>query len=148
MGAVACLDLNLVIPKILGEEEEPALESSRTDCGDLSNDHITNIQTDTDAEGVSTTTMDLDEALDYVNLKVDLSVKAPLVPAVGFQLSKLPISLTPAIPAGQLKFVGYPSDSEEPNDIVDVTGSLIPEDTNGDEVTCVAFGDSADAVSV
>merc|ERR1711953_404740 len=110
---------------------------------------ITNIQSVTDDAGVETTTMDLDEALGYVNLKVDISVKAPIVPAVGLQLAKLPISLTPAIPAGQLKFVGYPSDSEsQPNDLVDVTGSLILEDNNGDEVTCVAFGDDASALAV
>merc|ERR1712046_197757 len=145
--AVTCLDLNLVIPKILADEEENQLESSRTDCGDQTNDHITNIQAET-VDGVTTTTMDLDEDVDYVNLKVDLSVKAPVVPAVQFQLSQVLISVTPAIPAGQLKFVGYPSDSSEPNDLVDVTGSLILEDRNGEELRCIGFGADSSAITV
>merc|ERR1712032_1404011 len=45
--AVACLNLNLIIPKILGDED-----------------------------------------LDFVNLKVDLSVKAPIVPAVNLKLAQ------------------------------------------------------------
>jgi len=94
--------------------------------------------------------MDLDEDLDYVNLKVDVSVKAPVVPAVNLKLTSVPISVSPAIPAGQLKFVGYPSDSlsSTVKDIIDVTGSLTLEDKNGEEVTCIGFGDSADAISV
>lgn len=146
--AVTCLDLNLVIPKILAEDEETQLASERTNCGDQTDDHITNIQAET-VDGVTTTTMDLDEDVDFVNLKVDLSVKAPIVPAVSFQLSHVPISVTPAIPAGQLKFVGYPSDSSmEPNDIVDVTGSLILENKNGEELRCIGFGADSSAITV
>jgi len=146
--AVACLNLNLIIPKILGDEEEE-LEVGRTACGDQSQDHISNIVSNT-VDDVITTTMDLDEDLDFVNLKVDLSVKAPVVPAVNLKLAQVPISLTPGIPAGQLKFVGYPQDSlrSTVKDLIDVTGSLTLEDKNGDEVTCIGFGDSADAVSV
>jgi len=145
---VTCLDLALLIPKILAEEE-PQLESGRTACGDQTSDHIQNIKSET-VDDVITTTMDLDEALGYVNLKVDLSVKAPVVPAVNLKLTQVPISLSPAIPAGQLKFVGYPSDSLKSGvqSLVDVSGSLILEDTNGDEVTCVGFGDDANAISV
>jgi len=144
---VLCLDLALLIPKILAEEE-PALESGDA-CGDATSDHITNIQSET-VDDVTTTTMDLDEALGYVNLKVDLSVKAPVVPAVNLKLTQVPISLSPAIPAGQLKFVGYPSDSLKSGvqSLVDVTGSLILEDTNGEEVVCVGLGDDANAISV
>jgi len=145
---VMCLDIALLIPKILAEEE-PALESTGGACGDQSSDHIQNIQSET-VDDVTTTTMDLDEALGYVNLKVDISVKAPLLPAVDLKLTQVPISLSPALPAGQLKFVGYPSDSLKSGvqDLIDVTGSLILEDTNGDEVTCIGFSDDANAISV
>jgi hypothetical protein len=145
---VTCLDIALVIPKILAEEE-PTLESGRTACGDQTSDHIQNIQSST-VDGVTTSTMDLDEALGFVNLKVDLSVKAPIVPAVTLKLTQVPISLSPALPAGQLKFVGYPSDSLKSGvkDLIDVSGSLVLEDTNGDEVTCIGFGDDSSAVSV
>merc|ERR1711879_165897 len=105
------------------------------------------IQAET-VDGITTTTMDLDEDVDYVNLKVDLSVKAPLVPAVSLKLAQVPISVTPAIPAGQLKFVGYPSDSSAPNDLVDVTGSLILEDRNGEELRCIGFGADSSAITV
>merc|ERR1712226_192612 len=143
-------NLNLKIPKILGDEEEEDVEVGRTACGDQSADHISNIQSNT-VDDVITTTMDLDEDLDYINLKVDLSVKAPIVPAVNLKLAQVPIALTGvSIPAGQLKFVGYPQDSLKSSvkDIIDVTGSLTLEDKNGEQVTCIGFGDSADAVSV
>jgi hypothetical protein len=145
---VLCLDVALIIPKILAEEE-PALESSDGACGDSSSDHIQNIQSDT-VDDVTTTTMDLDEDLGYVNLKVDIGVKAPVVPKVNLKLTQIPISLSPAIPAGQLKFVGYPHDSLKSGvqDLIDVTGNLILEDTNGDEVVCIGFSDDANAISV
>jgi hypothetical protein len=142
--AVTCLDLNLIIPKILGEEEED-LEASSATCGDMSADHISNIQSET-VDDVTTTTMDLDEVLDYVNLKVDIDVKAPVVPSISLKLAELPIALSPGLPAGQLKFVGYPSDSKSNG--IDVTGTLTLEDKNAEEVTCVLFGDSTNAVSV
>jgi len=210
--AVTCLNLNLIIPKILGDEDEVEADKQchieqdagqskvvadifdcevnfqgtctdcratdasatsgghqvsclagdgnwysancptkvdRTACGDQSADHISNIQSNT-VDDVITTTMDLDEALDYINLKVDLSVKAPVVPAVDLKLAQVPISLGQGIPAGQLKFVGYPQDSLRTTvkDIIDVTGSLTLQDQNGEQVTCIGFGDSADAISV
>jgi hypothetical protein len=145
---VLCLDLALLIPKILAEEER-ALESGADACGDQTSDHIQNVQSET-VDDVTTTTMDLDEALDFVNLKVDLSVKAPIVPAVTLKLTQVPISLSPGIPAGQLKFVGYPSDSLKSGvqSLVDVSGSLILEDSNGEEVKCIGLGDDANAISV
>jgi len=144
---VTCINLNLIIPKILAEDEDE-VEVAAT-CGDMSSDHISNIESDT-VDDITTTTMDLDEDLDYVNLKVDVSVKAPIVPAVNLKLTSVPISVSPAIPAGQLKFVGYPSDSlsSTVKDLITVTGTLTLEDKNGEEVTCVELTDSATAVSV
>jgi len=144
---VMCLNLDLHIPKILAEEvgqEAPAV------CGDPSHDHITNIVTSTDSNNVTTTTMDLDESLDYLNVKVDVSVKVPVLPAVGFQVGALPISISPAIPAGQLKFVSYPSNNvaATAKAAIAVTGTVTLEDKNNDEVTCINLGDSAHDVVV
>jgi hypothetical protein len=144
---VACLDVAFHIPKILSEEEQ--LTSSEAECGDMSADHITNIQTVTDATGVSTTTMDSDSDIGYTNLGVDIVVKVPLLPGVSVNLPELPISLEPAVPAGQLKFVGYPEESSTPsNSAIDVTGTLTLGDINGEELTCITFGEAAAAVSV
>jgi hypothetical protein len=146
--AVTCLDWNLIIPKILDEDEEEDLEVSKANCGDKSTDHIRNIQSET-VDGVTTSTMDLDEVLDYVNVKVDIDVKAPIVPSVKLKLTELPVALSPGIPAGPLKFVGYPvNPSDSKSNGVHVTGTLILEDKNAEEVTCVLFGDSTNAVSV
>lgn len=144
--AVVCLDLNLIIPKILAEESE--LESSQSGCSDPAGDHITNIQSET-VDNITTTTMDLDEDLDYVNLKVDLSIKPYLLPAVDLKLSEVPISFSPAFPAGELKFVGYPTDGAAAgNGLLTVTGSLALEDKNGEELTCIGFGAASTAISV
>jgi len=142
---VTCLDVALKIPQIL-DEEDP-LELGKASCGDPSKDHITNIKSET-VDGLTTSTMDLDEELGYVNLKVDLSVKAPLFPKVTVKLTQLPISISPAIPAGQLTFVQYPSDVEKPNGGVDVLGDLVLEGAAGDEVACIHFGVTDGAVSV
>jgi len=144
--AVACIDLAVNIPKLNFFEEKVQTKSAAT-CGDASSDHITNVQTTSSDAGVKTTTMDLDEDLSSINLLTDLSVKASFLPAVGFKLSHVPISVSPAIPAGQLTFVGYPSSSAS-NSAVQLGGTLTLEDSNGDEVICVDLSSSAEAVSV
>jgi hypothetical protein len=142
---VTCLDFALHIPQILAEEEE--LDAAGSVCAkSADNDHITNIQSSI-VDDVKTTTMDVDEDLGFVNLKVDISVKAPIVPAVVVKLTELPITLSPAIPAGQIKFVGYPSDSVQSNDVITVSGDLALFDSNKEELTCVHL-DGASAVSV
>jgi len=135
-----CLDIALKIPKIL-DEVELAVEKK---CAATDSDHISNIQ----SPDSSTTTMDLDEDMDYINLGVDISVKAPIVPAVNVQLTQLPIAFSPAIPAGQLLFRGLDS-STYPKfmSAVTVGGSLQLSDKNGDQLTCIVF-DDASAVSV
>merc|ERR1712187_148304 len=141
---VMCLDLALHIPAILDEEDD-SLEVGKTSCGDPSKDHITNIQSET-VDNVTTITMDLDEDLGYVNLKVDLTVKPLLLLPITVKLTELPIRLSPAIPAGQVKFVGYPSDVPKSNDVIDVTGDLVLQDTQGDEVVCIHFGASGSEI--
>merc|ERR1712048_1386320 len=56
-------------------------EKSETQCATASTDHISNIVTDG-----ATTSMDLDEDLNFVDASVDISVQAPIVPAVAVQL--------------------------------------------------------------
>jgi len=145
--AVTCLDLNLIIPKILAEE--PQLQSEQSGCGDATLDHITNIQSET-VDNITTTTMDLDEDLDFINLKVDLSFKPWLLPAVDLKLSQVPISFSPAFPAGQITFVGYPTETPaaDSNGLLTITGSLALEDKNSEELTCIGFGASSTAISV
>lgn len=145
---VICLNLDMHIPKIFAEEGD--LQEGQAVCGDPSKDHITNIVANTDSNNVTTTTMDLDESLDYVNVKVDLSVKVPILPAVGFQVGTLPLSISPAIPAGQLKFVSYPSDNvaAKAKAALAVTGTVTLEDKSNEEVTCIHLGDSARDVVV
>merc|ERR1712187_139845 len=105
-------------------------------------DHISNIVSDG-----NTCTMDLDEDLDFVNLGVDISVKAPILPAVSVQLTELPIALSPAIPAGQLKFVGEGSGLAA-NSVITTTGSIQLGDKNGEQLTCIVLGGSESAISV
>jgi len=136
---VTCLDLALHIPKIFAEESE--LETMKV-CAPSDSDHISNIVSDN-----NTCTMDLDEDLDFVNLGVDISVKAPLLPAVSVQLTELPIALSPAIPAGQLKFVGEGSGSAA-NSVITTTGSLQLGDKNGEQITCIVLGGTLVAAKV
>merc|ERR1712066_1108118 len=73
---------------------------TETQCATASTDHISNIVTDG-----ATTSMDLDEDLNFVDASVDISVQAPIVPAVAVQLDSLPIAFSPTIPAGKLTFI-------------------------------------------
>lgn len=143
---VTCLDFDLKIPSILAADDADEVESASSVCLDSSKDHLTNIQSNT-VDSVTTTTMDLDEATTKLDLKLDLNVKVPLLPAVTVKLTEIPISLSPALPAGQLKFVGYPSaTSLSSRGAVDVTGDLSIRDGNEEQLHCVTFG--ASAVSV
>merc|ERR1711933_81321 len=87
--------------------------------------------------------MDLDEDISTVDLQVELAVKAPLIPALSFKIASLPITLSPSIPAGQLKFVGYPPASQTPsNDVVDIKGYMKWLDQNEEQLRCIEFGAS------
>merc|ERR1712183_700194 len=83
---VLCLDLALNIPKIIAEEEE--LGADKKLCSVTDSDHITNIDQSVDG----TTEFDVDEAIEYVNVGIDIAVKAPVVPAVNFKIAELPIT--------------------------------------------------------
>jgi len=139
---VACINLDAHIPALFEEEKpEESLESQKA-CTPTPSDHISNIVT----QG-ATTTMDLDEDLDYVDLAVDISVKAPLLPAVHVQLPKIPVSYVPGIPAGQLTFVD--KNQASVNSAVTVTGTVQLSDKKGEQVLCAAVDGAAEsAVSV
>merc|ERR1712019_152342 len=113
-----CLDLNLNIPKILAEEEE--LEAEKKLCSVTDSDHITNIDQSVDG----TTEFDVDETIDYVNVGIDIAVKAPVVPAVNFKVTELPIAITPGLAKGHHVFTGIDSGVQSKLDLITVTGSV------------------------
>lgn len=144
---VVCLQLALKIPTIIDDELELG-EAASADCT-TSKDHIQNIVSTTDASGVTTTTMDADEALSTIVVSGEISVKVPIVPAIKVTIPSIPISLSPAIPSGQLKFVDYGDDSSAANDdIIDVTGQVKLADGNGEQLTCIAIESATAAVTV
>lgn len=155
MEPLMCINLNLKIPMIISSWSETLYDTFsaaaglfRENCGDPTQDHIQNVVSNVDANNVITTTMDLDEDLDYINLSCDLAVKAPVVPAVNLKLPSVPISISPAMPKGQLKFVGYPNASRADGlkDVITVTGDLKLSDKNAEEVACIDFGGDSSVV--
>jgi len=143
---VACIELALKIPTII-EDELDLGEAASADCT-TAKDHIKNIVSTTDASGVTTTTMDVDEDLSIIKLSGEISVKPPIVPAIKVTIPEIPINLTPAIPSGQLKFVDYGDESAASNDAIDVTGQVKLADGNGEQLTCIAIESATAAVTV
>jgi len=139
---VLCLDLNLNIPKIIAEEEE--LESEKGLCTVTDSDHISNIDQSVDG----TTEFDVDETIDYVNVGIDIAVKAPIVPAVNFKVTELPIAISPGIASGHHKFVGIDSEGSSSNDVITISGSVGLNDKNGEQYTCITFDGAESSVSV
>jgi len=138
---VLCLDIALNIPKILAEELEEEAEQKLCEVAD--SDHITNI----DQSVADTTSFDVDELIDYVNVGIDIAVKAPIVPAVNFKVTELPIAISPGLAQGHHVFTGI--DSAAPsNDLITVTGSVALDDKNGEQYTCITFDASESSVSV
>lgn len=141
-----CLNLDLKIPTII-DDSEPELGAASDATCTTPTDHIQNIQSTTDASGVTTTTMDVDEDLSTVVVSGDISVKVPIVPAIKVTIPQIPITLSPAIPSGQLKFVDY-GDETPANDIIDVTGQVKLADGNGEQLTCIAIEPATAPVTV
>jgi len=138
---VLCLDIALNIPKILAEEEQ--LEAEKALCSVTDSDHITNI----DQTDPAVTSFDVDEVIDYVNVGIDIAVKAPIVPAVNFKVTELPVSVSPGLPQGHHVFTSV--DSATPsNDVITITGAVSLDDKNGEQYTCITFDASESSVSV
>merc|ERR1711976_236456 len=125
---VLCLDIALNIPKILSEELEEESEAKLCQVSD--SDHITNI----DQTDPAVTSFDVDEVIDYVNAGIDISVKAPVLPAVGFKVEQLPIAIFPGLASGHHVFTSIDS-SAQSNDLITVTGSVGLNDKNGEQYT-------------
>jgi len=142
---VACIELALKIPTIIEDKHELG-EAASADCT-TATDHIKNIISTTDASGVTTTTMDVDEDLSIIKVTGDISVKPPLLPAIKVTIPEVPISFTPAISSGQLKFVDYGDESPASNAIA-VTGQVKLADGNGEQLTCIAIEPATAAVTV
>merc|ERR1712107_691749 len=131
----------LHIPKIVAEEE---LASEKALCSVTDSDHISNIDQSVDG----TTEFDVDETIDFVNVGIDIAVKAPLLPAVNFKVTELPISISPGLASGHHKFVGLDSEGSSSNDVITVTGAVGLNDKNGEQYTCITFDASESSVSV
>lgn len=143
---VTCIQLDLKIPTII-EDEVKVGEAAGADCT-TAQDHIQNIVSTTDASGVTTTTMDIDEDLSTVVLSGEISVKVPIVPAIKVTIPEIPITFSPALPNGQFKFVDYGDSSSPSNDVIDVTGQVKLADGNGEQLTCIAIEPATAAVTV
>merc|ERR1711862_774090 len=143
---VTCIQLDLKIPTII-EDEVKVGEAAGADCT-TAQDHIQNIVSTTDASGVTTTTMDIDEDLSTVVVSGEISVKPPIVPAIKVSIPEIPISFSPALPSGQFKFVDYGDSSSPSNDVIDVTGQVKLADGNGEQLTCIAIEPATAVVTV
>lgn len=145
---VTCIAMDMHIPTIVDEGHSQDLEVGRHACGDPTTDHIQDIVVTTDANNITTSTMTLDEDLPFLDLTVDFTFKVPLLPAATLKLTSIPVSIEPAVPAGPLKFVGYPcvgcpySSSDDSNAVLHTEGKLTFSDKAGDEITCMAFGNA------
>merc|ERR1712048_1231116 len=108
----------------MGELEE---ESEKKLCENTDSDHITNI----DQSVADTTSFDVDEVIDYVNVGIDIAVKAPVLPAVNFKVTELPIAISPGLAKGHHVFTGIDSGVQSKLDLITVTGSVGLDDKNG-----------------
>merc|ERR1712232_756980 len=119
---VACIDVAFNIPKATAEEVALKTEAQ---CATASTDHISNIVSDG-----ATTTMDLDEDLNFVDASVDISVQAPIVPA------------------GKLTFIDKNVAAPLRASDITVSGSIKLSDKNGEQWTCISLDAAESAVSV
>jgi len=148
---VFCMDLDLVIPTILDEEESPTLEVGRVNCGDPAQDHWTNIVFNIDNEtNIATTELDTDEDVDFMKQEMDLKFELKPFPAINLANFQVPVAIEPAIPAGHIKIIGYPPVSlrESSAAPISLQATIKVVDKNEEELYCIGFGNSAEAVSV
>lgn len=138
---VACIALDLQVP--LEERPQEALPAAShqgsQSCGKPT-DHLTNIAISTQGQ-VTTMTATLDEDLPTISCDVDLTVKALFV-TLPLKLT-IPVSISPALPKGDWKLVSQ-SSSVAPTGrgAVSVTGQVVVNDAQGQEVACVSVQDA------
>jgi len=152
---VLCLDLDMVIPAILEDEEQHKLgvEAGRLNCGDATNDHINNIVFNIDDDNVATTTAIVDKEFNQINTNVDIKMRIAPFPEISVSAMEIKTTFSPAFPAGPIKIVGRPSD-QNPSDkldnapVVELLGALQFVDQDEEELFCIGFGKDANALSV
>lgn len=107
-----------------------------SNCG-TSADHLQNVQVTND--GVTTTvTGTLDEDISAPQIDVDLKVKASFI-KIPVKLN-IPVSITPAIPSGDLKMTFTPKSASEKvksGITVTVNGQIKAEDAKSSEIGCL-----------
>lgn len=147
---VFCMDMDLVIPAILDEEESPNLEVGRVNCGDPTQDHFQNIVFNITDDNIATTELDVDEDVAFMKQEMDLKFELKPFPAINLANFQVPVVFEPGIPAGHVKIVGYPPVTLRENSMAPIAleATIKVVDKNEEELYCIAFGDSAEAVSV
>merc|ERR1712226_578789 len=147
---VFCMDMDLVIPAILDEEESPNLGVGRVNCGDPTQDHFQNVVFNIDDDNIATTELDTDEDVDFMKQEMDLKFELKPFPAINLANFQVPVAIEPAIPAGHIKIIGYPPVSlrESSAAPISLEATIKVVDKNEEELYCIGFGNSAEAVSV
>jgi hypothetical protein len=107
-----------------------------SNCG-KDTDHLKNIKV-TQAGGVTTITGTQDEAIASGSVPVDLSVKVSFI-KIPVNMN-IPFTVSPAMPAGDIKVSVGPSSSGTASNInVDVEGTVKINDGNSEEIACVSL---------
>ena len=106
-----------------------------SNCGTAS-DHLQNVAVQTDGS-TTTVTGTLDENVGNFDIDVDLEIKASFI-KVPIKMD-VPVSLTPAIPSGDIKasFTSKSGGLESPQISVTVNGQVKANDANHEEIGCL-----------
>ncbi|CAE8619813.1 unnamed protein product [Polarella glacialis] len=133
--AVACVALDLSIPALEEARQEVALEELQApkSCGKAT-DQLQNLQVSTQGK-VTTLTATLQEDLPSLSAAVSLKIKALFV-SIPLQLT-VPVSITPALAKGDWKLVVEDDSPALTKRGVQVTGQVVVNDAQGQEVTCL-----------
>jgi len=153
---IACIKLDISAPLFEQDDDaspatlldEPAVEGGQL-CSKPT-DHLKNLKAVT-SRGVITLTGTLDEDVTKVSVNVDLKIKAGFFP-IPFK-SDFPITWSPGVKAGDIKFVAGPpstsTDLTSDKSPVQVSGQITVMDGNNGELTCISITpNSEDLTSV
>lgn len=142
---VVCVALNLNAPLLEAGrqqklEEEPAV--GNTSVCNQAGDHLQNITATDGADGSSTLTATLDEALTTFTINAGLRVA---VLGVGYTVNvPIPVSYAPGFPAGDIRIWGKVLNNTQnhsnANGVISVTGKITATDANDEEIFCVNVG--------
>lgn len=150
---VLCLDLDMVIPAILEDDEKNlGVEAGRKNCGDATNDHIGNIEFNIDDDNVATTTAYVDKEFNEINANVDIKFRIAPFPEIALNAMEIKTVFSPAFPVGPITIVGRPSDAanstiklDDSPPVVELLGALQFTDQDEEELFCIGFGAGKDS---